>query len=63
MSDIKLVREWNSDTFHRKVADLEAQGWIARRETYKITAETHPETGAVIHLHTIEMRLPDSGEA
>jgi hypothetical protein len=46
-----------------KVAELEAQGYEAVRETYRIIPETHPETGEVIHLHSIEMRKPDPGEA
>ncbi len=55
MADIKLVREWDADTFHRKVLELEAQGYQARRDTYKITAEMNPETGLIVHLHSIEM--------
>jgi len=62
MSKVILVREWDSDAFHRKVAELEAQGWEAARDTYRITPETHPETGVVVHLHSIEMRKPDPGE-
>lgn len=62
MTQVKLVREWDSDTFHQRVAELEAQGYEARRDTYRIVAETHPETGAVMHLHSIEMRKPDPGE-
>ena len=42
MSKVILVREWDSDAFHRKVAELEAQGWEAARDTYLITPETHP---------------------
>ncbi len=55
MADIKLVREWDADTFHQKVLELEAQGYQARRETYKITAEMNPESGLIVHLHSIEM--------
>lgn len=57
-----LVREWDPDTFHQRVVELEAEGYIARRETYSITPEMNPESGKIIHLHTIEMRQPDSGE-
>jgi hypothetical protein len=49
------VREWDAEVFHAKVLDLERQGWQARRDTYKITAEMNPEDGNVIHLHTIEL--------
>lgn len=56
MSQVRMVREWDSEEFHRKVLELEAQGWVARRETYKITPEMHPETGIVTHLHSIELQ-------
>lgn len=62
MTQVVLVREWDSDAFHKRVAELEAQGYEAARETYRIVAETHPETGAIVHLHSIEMRKPDPGE-
>ena len=55
MSEAILVREWNTDKFHQLVLDLEARGYVARLETYRIIPEMHPETGEVIHLHTIEM--------
>ena len=62
MSQVVLVREWDVDVFHKKVTELEAQGYEAARETYRILPETHPETGEVLHLHSIEMRKPDPGE-
>ena len=55
MGEPLLVREWGAEAFHHRVLDLEKKGYVARRETYRITAETNPETGAIIHLHTIEM--------
>jgi len=58
-----LVREWDSDTFHQRVVELEAEGYVARRETYSIIPEMNPESGQIIHLHTIEMRQPDSDGA
>jgi hypothetical protein len=57
MSDAILVRDWNVDDFHRHVLELETRGYVARRETYRITPETNPETGEVIHLYVIEMFL------
>jgi len=42
---------------------LESKGYVARRETYRITADMNPETGYIVHLHSIEMYLPDPGEA
>ena len=50
-----LVRNWNADAFHRQVLDFESRGYIARLNSYCITPEMNPETGEVIHLHTIEM--------
>ena len=55
MSEALVIREWDAEAFHRRVLDLEAKGYIARRETYRITPEMNPETGAIIHLYTIEM--------
>ncbi len=54
-TDLMIVRDWNSEAFHRRVLDLESRGYSARRETYTITAETNPETGEVIHLYSIEL--------
>jgi hypothetical protein len=50
-----LIREWGAEAFHARVLDLETRGYVARRETYRITPEVNPETGEIIHLHTIEM--------
>lgn len=61
MSEPLLVREWGADAFHHRLRELEAKGYIVRRETYRITPEMNPQTGEVIHLHTIEM-LPGSSE-
>lgn len=58
MAETIVVSEWDSDDFHRKVAEYEAQGYEAVRETYKITPEMNPSTGAITHLHTIQMRKP-----
>jgi hypothetical protein len=49
------VREWSSSEFHRRVLELEGQGYIPRPETYRITPEMNPETGVVTHLYVIEM--------
>lgn len=54
-----VVRDWDSDNFHRRVLELERQGYTARRETYRIDPEVNPDTGEIVHLHTIEMRLPE----
>jgi hypothetical protein len=55
MTDVLIVRDWDSESFHRQVLELESKGYIARQETYRITPETNPETGLITHLHTIEM--------
>jgi hypothetical protein len=57
MTETKLivVREFDADLFHKKVMEMEEQGYVANRETYRISAEMDPETGNIIHLHTIEM--------
>jgi hypothetical protein len=60
MSDTILVREWDADLFHRRVLDLEAQGYQARLESYKVVPEMNPETGEIIHLHTVELRKPSA---
>jgi len=60
MDDGVLIRDWDSDRFHRRVLELEARGFEARRETYKITPEMNPDTGEVIHLHVIEMLPPSA---
>ena len=63
MDEALLIREWGAEAFHKRVLDLEGRGYIARRETYRITPEMHPETGEIIHLHTIEMLANTAGTA
>jgi len=60
-----VVSEWDADTFHRRVLDLEPQGYVVRRETYRATPEMNPETGQIVHLHTVELYrpLPDDHES
>ena len=60
VNDAIIVREWGTDTFHRRVIEMEGYGYTARRETYRITPEMNPETGQVVHLHSIEMVLSSS---
>lgn len=55
MSEPLFVREWGAEAFHQRVLELETRGYIAKLETYQITAEMNPETGEIVHLHTIEM--------
>ncbi len=50
-----IVREWDNDRFHQRVLELESRGYVARRETYSVTAEQHPETGYILHLYSMEM--------
>jgi hypothetical protein len=62
MSNNELVQEWDSDAFHRRVMELESLGYSSREGTYKITAEMNPETGAIVHLHVIEMVKSDPAD-
>jgi hypothetical protein len=55
MTEAILVREWDSDAFHKRVLELESDGYVPRSDSYRITPEMDPETGAIIHLHSIEM--------
>ena len=56
MDDVIVVREWDADSFHRRVLELEAQGYQAQRDTYRIVPEMDPATGNIVHLHTMDMR-------
>jgi hypothetical protein len=60
MTDTTMVREWDAALFHQRVLELERTGYIARRETYRISAEMNPETGIVSHVYSIELSR-DSG--
>ncbi len=62
MQDLVLVREWDPDAFHRRVLELEARGYHARRDTYRIVADMDPETGKIVHLHSMEMARPPKPE-
>ena len=59
MSEVVQVRELGADPFHKKVLQLEAEGFVSRLETYRIVADMNPETGVVVHLHTMEMYRPE----
>lgn len=54
-AELIVIRDFDSDLFHQKVVEMEGKGYVANRDTYKITAEMDPETGNIVHLHTIEM--------
>jgi len=58
MTETVVVSEWDSDLFHQKVMELEAQGYVAQRDTYRITAEMNPETGIISHVHSMELYRP-----
>jgi hypothetical protein len=57
-----VVSEWDADAFHRRVSDLELQGYVVRRETYRVTPEANPETGRIVHLHAVELYWAGSDE-
>ncbi len=58
-----ILSEWDADTFHHRVLDLGLQGYVVRRETYRVTPEMNPETGQIVHLHTVELYRDCPGEA
>jgi hypothetical protein len=58
MTDVLIVSDWDSESFHRQVLEFEVKGYFARNETYRITPEVNPETGLITHLYTIEMYRP-----
>ncbi len=60
--DVLLVREWDADQFHARVLELEKQGYVARRETYRVIAEMNPETGWISHVHSIELAKPETNK-
>jgi len=62
MPDVILVREWDADVFHRRVLDLESQGYTSRRDSYRISPEMDPQTGKIVHLYTMEMRRAGSSD-
>ncbi|MBZ5523499.1 MAG: hypothetical protein LAP21_14795 [Acidobacteriia bacterium] len=55
-----MVREWDAEQFHARVLELEEQGYVARRDSYRITAEMNPETGWISHVHSIELAKPEA---
>ena len=59
MSEVLQVREWDADSFHRRVLQLESEGFVSRLESYRIVPDMNPETGVIVHLHTMEMYRPD----
>jgi hypothetical protein len=59
MSDAIVIRYWAADSFHRRMLELEAKGYVARRESYRITPEVNPETGEIVHFYAIELLRPD----
>jgi hypothetical protein len=59
VDNVVIVREWDADKFHARVLELEKQGWVARRESYRIIAEMNPETGWISHVHSIELAKPE----
>jgi hypothetical protein len=55
MQEVIVVREWDADSFHRRVLELESEGYEARRESYQINPEMDPQSGRILHLYTMEM--------
>ena len=59
MSEVLQVREWDADAFHKKVLQLESEGFVSRLESYRIVPDMNPDTGVIVHLHTMEMYRPE----
>ena len=59
MSEVVQVREWDADSFHRRVLQLESEGFVSRLESYRVIPDMNPETGVIVHLHTMEMYKPE----
>lgn len=59
MSEVVQVREWGVDAFHKKVLQLESEGYVSRLDSYRIVPDVNPDTGIVLHLHTMEMYRPE----
>ena len=59
MSEVVQVREWDADAFHKKVLQLEAEGFVSRLDSYRIVPDMNPDTGIIVHLHTMEMYRPE----
>jgi len=54
-SETITVREWDPEVFHRRVHELEAEGYAACLDSYQVLAEMNPETGEIIHLRSVDM--------
>ncbi len=54
-SETITVREWDAEVFHRRVVELEAEGYAARLDSYQVLPEMNPETGEIIHLRSVDM--------
>ena len=55
VDDVILVLDWDPESFHNRVSELESRGYLARLDSYSVTADMNPETGSIIHLYSIEM--------
>ncbi len=62
MNEAILISEWDSDSFHKQVLEIEAKGYAARPESYHITPVMDPETGGIVHLYTVEMNAVESDD-
>ena len=59
MGEVRQVREWDVDLFHKRVLQLESEGFVSRLESYRIVPDMNPDTGIIVHLHTMEMFRPE----
>jgi hypothetical protein len=61
MSKVEIVRDLDPDAFHRRVLELEAEGYVVRPGTYNITAEVNPADGIISHVYSVEMNWTEHG--
>ncbi|MBI3670688.1 MAG: hypothetical protein HY237_13020 [Acidobacteria bacterium] len=57
------MNERAPEAFQRPVNELEAQGYVARGDSYGVFWETDAETGKTLHLHSMERHKADGNEA
>lgn len=54
-SETIMVHEWDAEVFHRRVVELEAEGYAARLDSYQVLPDMNPDTGEIIHFRSVEM--------
>ncbi len=63
MQEVVIVNERDPKAVQRRVYELEAQGHVSRRDSYRVFRETDTETGKTLHLRSMEMHKAEGDEA